>query len=433
MTKSGGRFGACLLLLAAGLAGCDTSDRALVTEPDPVELPPGFTHVTTGYHHSCVLDGQGEAYCWGHNVNRGQLGDGTYVDSSIPVRVLGSIRFRELAGGAHHTCGLTAAGFVYCWGKNDFGQLGNGTFEDTPIPMPVTGGHRFATVVAGASHTCGLTFEGEAYCWGTNGRGQLGDGGTETATEPVAVVGGLRFELLAAGFDHACGIVAGGQAYCWGKNSEGQLGDGTLTYRNAPVPVGGDLRFLESGAGRIAGGQNHTCAITVDRQLYCWGDNWHNQLGLSSTRSVVRLPQAVAGMLPVDQVAAGGDHTCVTDAEGIAWCWGDSKRGQLGVEGELTDYNPPAPVAGGHSFTSLSLGWDHTCGIVTAGDVYCWGYNGFGQLGIGEGGNRRYPMQVIFPETDSPEVASPDIAVAGAQTTAVSTRPPRALPSSTSL
>jgi alpha-tubulin suppressor-like RCC1 family protein len=94
------------------------------------------------------------------------------------------------------------------------------------------------SLAAGGAHTCGLTAAGAAYCWGSNSNGQLGNGtigGMNIAGAPVS--GGITFVSLSAGGAHTCGVTPDGAIYCWGANASGQLGDGTQADRGGPVRV----------------------------------------------------------------------------------------------------------------------------------------------------------------------------------------------------
>src|SRR5439155_730476 len=126
--------------------------------------------------------------------------------------------------------GATAAGAAYCWGDNGFGQLGDGTTtsQSSPVLVPAPAGVSFAAVTGGVAHTCGVTAAGIAYCWGRNVEGQLGDGTTTNRLTPVVVVPRAGARRVGE---------AAGTAYCWGRNVEGQLGDGTTMDRLTPVRV----------------------------------------------------------------------------------------------------------------------------------------------------------------------------------------------------
>jgi alpha-tubulin suppressor-like RCC1 family protein len=154
----------------------------------------GVTQVSAGDYHTCAVLDAGSATCWGHNLY-GQLGDGTTTQSTAPITVSGlSTGVVQISAAESHTCAVTAAGSVKCWGWNaSFGQLGDGTYTNRYSPVQVTGlTTGAARVSAGSHHTCALLANGTAKCWGcNNGRGQLGDGTTTGRNTPVTV-GGLN-------------------------------------------------------------------------------------------------------------------------------------------------------------------------------------------------------------------------------------------------
>ncbi|NBT26562.1 MAG: hypothetical protein EBT09_08440, partial [Actinobacteria bacterium] len=290
-----------------------------------------------------------------------------------------------------HTCGLTANGTAYCWGANSQGQLGNGTTDTRVAPSAVTGGLRFSSLTAGGLHTCGLTVNGMAYCWGQNFSGQLGDGTSGTQVErnlanrtaPVPVTGALTFSSLVAGSYHTCGLTANGTAYCWGDNYYGQLGDGFPgTNRLSPVAVLGGRSFTG-----LASGAHHTCGLTGSGTAYCWGSNWSGEIGDGTSGNDKwdyapqrNLPVAVRGGVSFSSLTAGSGHTCGLTGGGEAYCWGRNQAGQLGDGTGIHDWTDnatdrplPAAVTGGRLFTKVSARSDQTCAVTSVGDAYCWG------------------------------------------------------------
>jgi alpha-tubulin suppressor-like RCC1 family protein len=369
------------------------SDTASITVMPPINL----TSVSSGREHSCALSTTGSAFCWGSN-HFGQLGDGSTGCDAVkcegdtnpwPVGVVGGLAFSSLSLGTAHSCGLTARGAAYCWGNNFYGQLGDGSTTSSSVPVAVTAGPSFVSLSAGSVHTCGLTAAGAAYCWGANHSGQLGAANSETcdsspcSTQPVPVSGGLTFSMVSAGGEHhTCGVTIAGAAYCWGSNLVGQLGDGTTTSSPVPVAVSGQLTFSSLSVGGI-----RSCGLITSGAAYCWGNNFYGQLGDGSTNSS-SVPMAVSGGLTFFAVSAGGQrHACGLTTSGAAYCWGWNVSGQLGTgsntgpeecllpESGLTTPCSKRPVAvtGGLTFRDVSVGRVHSCGTTVARVVYCWG------------------------------------------------------------
>ncbi|MEO8449600.1 MAG: hypothetical protein ABI647_07410 [Gemmatimonadota bacterium] len=196
-----------------------------------------FRAISAGGIHTCAVDFQHQALCWGMGRD-GQLGDGTNsVDEYIPQFVVGGAVFDSITAGFSHSCAILTDGSAQCWGLNSDGQLGTGTFARQNIPTTVAGGLTFMAISAGLGHTCALATDGTAYCWGNNSKGQLGDGTMTTQSNPVAVAGGLTFKTISAGDYQTCGVTTDDVAYCWGDNEFGSIGDGTLTVRLEPTKV----------------------------------------------------------------------------------------------------------------------------------------------------------------------------------------------------
>lgn len=396
--------GYALRATASGLTGA-TSAAFNVT---------AFAAVSAAMEHTCGLTSGGAAYCWGDNTYGG-LGDGDTIHSYVPVAVSGGFTFAALSDGELHSCGVRNGTSTYCWGDNRYGQLGNGSSTASATPVAVSG-PTFASVSSGDFHSCALTPAGAAYCWGANTFGMIGDG-TQSSTvsqgTPVAVSGGLTFTSLSAGGYHSCGVASGGMAYCWGRNTFAELGDTSTTgsscgvtpsgnaYCSTPMVVSGGTTFAA-----VSAGEYHTCGLTAGGAAYCWGSNHNGQLGNGDTTGS-STPLAVSGGLTFTSVSAGGFHSCGLTPGGAAYCWGYGGMGQLG--GSITGSgcgvtsngayycSTPVPVSGGLTFATISAGLYHTCGVTTSGVAYCWGFNYYGQLGIGSTNSSGVPVRVFGP------------------------------------
>lgn len=318
------------------------------------------------------------------------------VSDSVSLTVTQGMRFVSLVTGMNHTCGLSSTGEVSCWGANWGWQLGVETTSHTcpagpeaidcsPRPVAVASPIPLVTLTAGGSHTCGLDGSGRAWCWGDNAWEVLGHRWdvTSRSAEPVAVSGGQVFQTLNAGGDFNCGLTQTGAAYCWGSHGLGELGTGDLELFTSPEPVAviGGRQYAQ-----LSSGWAHTCAWTGGGIAYCWGETLTGSLGIGSVTPPEEwpaepTPTAVVGGLTFSEVEAGSGWSCGLTTAGAAYCWGTSIGGQLG-NGSTESKLSPSPVSGGLTWRSLSAGWGHICGVTTAGVIACWGNNAGGQLGV---------------------------------------------------
>ena len=295
------------------------------------------------------------------------------------------------------TCGLTTDLAAYCWGSNGgsgVSALGTGsTSPGLTAPARVRGGLSFVAL----DGTCGLTGAGDAYCWGGNALGQAGNGSWELVVDtPMLVRGGHVFSSITAGTNVTCGLTTDGAGYCWGSNAGGSLGIGTDVgpescffgdaCSTVPIAVIGGLTFVSL---RSAG--NHTCGLTNGGAAYCWGFGNQGQLGDGAMLEARPTPALVSGGLTYSSLSVGGDHNCGLITTGEAYCWGANQSGQLG-DGSTTPSAVPVAVAGGQTFSQLSAGSRFTCGVTTAGAAYCWGLGGL--LGSGPIPSSSVPVAV---------------------------------------
>ncbi len=336
--------------------------------------------IAAGSTHTCAVTSGGYVKCWGANKH-GQLGDGTRTGKRSPVDVSGLMTaVKDVTVGERHSCAVTATNNLKCWGSNHDYQLGDGTRQDRVTPVEVADIHGdVRAAAAGEQHTCVLTAAGGVKCWGKNQDGQLGDGSALDKSKPVDVAGlSTGVTAVVAGANHTCALMtSGGGVRCWGNNQDGQLGDGTTVSRNTPIEVAG----LGAGITALAAGSQHTCALIDNGTVRCWGQNQRGQLGDGTTTDRVA-PVSVADLTSgVTILVAGGQHSCALLLNGTMKCWGNNGSGQLGSGSVLLKTTPIIVTVTATPAVAMTAGRTHTCALLSDNNVRCWGDNEQGQLG----------------------------------------------------
>jgi alpha-tubulin suppressor-like RCC1 family protein len=262
---------------------------------------------------------------------------------------------------------------------------------------------RWRSVSAGGRHTCAVKTTGTLWCWGSNNNGELGVGITipESLVPVQESTDASDWATVSAGDLYTCAVKTTGTLWCWGYNFHGQLGDGTTTDSFVPVQESSHA----SDWATVAAGISHTCAVKTTGTLWCWGDNDSGQLGDGTTTDSLVPVQESTDASDWASVSAGAFHTCAVKTTGTLWCWGSNFSGELG-DGTTTDSLVPVQESTHASdWASVSAGAFHTCAVKTTGTLWCWGYNNNGQLGDGTTTNSTAPVQ---ESTDASDWATVD-------------------------
>jgi alpha-tubulin suppressor-like RCC1 family protein len=344
--------------------------------------------VVAGHNHTCVLPagaGGTTPICWGDNAG-GQVDPGarTQAVRATPREVPMDARFVSLCAGQRHTCGVRSDGAVQCWGSNRFGQVHPAEARNEfalGTPISFAGGSRAEEVGCGQSHTCARLNNGQVWCWGDNLRGQLGVGDLMPRATPTPVGVGMSAVQLAVGGRHTC-VRTADDVRCWGDTDRAQvLPSPSETPRPTPYVIN---RGAILNPRTVVAGQHHTCVVTSDRLVRCWGDNRALQLGIQRVSYTVAVPGAgtVVGVVDAESLAAGVASTCATLRDGTMRCWGRNTGGQLG-DGSLPARATPRLVPGLGDVIAVATSDKNTCAVDAQRAVWCWGANDNGQLGNG--------------------------------------------------
>lgn len=386
-------------------------------EPVTCDASPCATQIVAGDEHFCVRISDGTVRCWGES-SHGQLG----VEPSDPsdaglTSVTGLTNVTQISAAGRTTCARSDDGGISCWGGNEHGQLGRPLDPPTdeephPVPEPVAT-EAAARVDVGHRSVCATTAAGAVSCWGNDENAQLArgePGGPGLPPGPAQL--DLVVRRIAAGMDTAFALDETGALFSWGAVA-GPLG--VLSGRVSsvsPSPTPGQVNGLASvtsfavsghtpGSLPAPGGlpgdpgppSQHACAVSGG-DVYCWGKSERGALGSGLPDPILRLPTLarLGTTAYAQQIAAGGETTCVRLTDGKVACTGENERGQLG-DGKA------GPFASGFT-TSITLtdravqvavARETVCALLQGGTVACWGGNTHGELGLGTRDDNPHP------------------------------------------
>ncbi len=421
--------------------------------PTPAYATPStkiFEEVSAGSRHTCALDSQSQAWCWGYNGGSSEMtlgspsltagnstalvlvdltGEGSQIDSMPGLR--------SISAGQDVTCGLVDSGTeTICWGEgvNEDELLGaassshNGTYADLGST-----GDRHTGVSVGIEHACAVV-ESTIECWGRESSGELGDAGAQSSnpTSPVTAVIGYGTPVeVSVGHDATCAVlrVSASDSFnrigCWGESGSGQMGSGSMPDQTSGPDSEGRLveytstspvqSHLSSSAiekspssvDQLEMGYDHTCTVSVYGLVKCRGQNSQGQLGIGSTTHT-----GTSGTMPwtdlgsnrtVSQLSTGKNFNCAIIDDGDVKCWGYNGYGNLGLGSTTTWGDGPSEMGDslptltlGQPAVDVSAGYDHACAVLLDGTLKCWGHNNYGQLGLGHTGTMTSPTTVYL-------------------------------------
>lgn len=425
-----------LALFVALFALLSCSDS---TAPRAVILAGRFTDVSAGGGHACALDTLRQAWCWGSN---GSGAVGVTVETCTPLlsgnpnyggcivspkRVTTTLRFTQISAGRYHTCGVATTGEAYCWGSNASGQLGSatvagscGTGPCSSTPVLVEGGFTFKSIAAGRATTCGITTTNVGKCWGALLGPIAGPSTPATRSTPTTVTipatnDSLWNSFARPGETSACGITGADRPLCWGDPSLGQLGV------SDPPPSGNQpptITLAGISMPSVTVGLKFACGLDATGAAFCWGAADRDALGLNegftgvscgTTAAPVTCyaaPTRVGGAYRFTSITAGVAHVCgIRKDIPESRCWGSDIDFAIGVGNAPYIVQLPYPVSGQHPFVSVSAGDQFSCGLTTDANVWCWGSNRAGQVGVHPLDGRR----VSLFYTSEPQPVAPTI------------------------
>lgn len=355
--------------------------------------------VSVGFDHACAVRTDGQLFCWGRNI-LGQVGDGSTNTRLNPAAVSLVSPAIQVSAGTSYTCAVLSTGKAFCWGSGVFGNLGQGSATNSSVPIAAHPSFDFLSIQAGNQTTCAVSaIDSRLKCWGSGTFGLLGDGvARQTSFTPVDVRIPSTTTAFSSRGNTACAVSAG-YGICWGGNNLGQTGGG-FRDRLPLIELTPTVDFSQLSLGR--GG----CGITPASKLWCWGANDFNY-SISTGQVGDGTTHPRNGMVHVDptesysDISFGVRHTCGITLGRELKCWGYNLDGQLGT-GDTLGHSSPRSI--GFGYSTVSVGFTSTCAINLANKLFCWGSNSFGQLGTGNNTNRLLP-EPVMPAVDFQKVS----------------------------
>ncbi len=317
-------------------------------QPTPTivqNLPGKVMFANAGKAHSCAVIEDGSVYCWGSNI-RGQLGIGETARISA-VRKAIALPFAavNLALGNAHTCALLADKTIWCWGKNNDGQAGENLRPNhASATLPSTAKY----IASSESHTCVIVQQDDVYCWRENSYYSNDEiKNANYATKISALPNSIQ--AISVGNNFTCAAPKSGGVLCWGLNTYGELGNQKQLTSTIPIAVNG----ITENVIALTSGTSHTCALTENGKVKCWGKNLNSQYVATQ---LLLLPE-------IKQITTLDDFSCALSVSGAVYCWGGTPATDSGV------VQIPSLSEGGVALGSSKF---NACVLLTDGSIKCW-------------------------------------------------------------
>ena len=326
----------------------------------------------------------------GHNLKVRAIDAAGNVEAPPKEWSWSVVGWSKVSTGSFHTCAVATDGTLWCWGKNNSAMLGiNASASDVDMkttPTQVGTDTNWNEVYAGGNFTCAQKNDHSLWCWGH----QLGVLiGTDILVPTQIANDDKQWRQMDAGFNHICGIKSDLSLWCWGDNLGGKVGNGDTIRQPAPLNINVGNQ-VEKDWLSVSLGKDFTCATKQGGKLYCWGTGSDGQIGNGKNDPVNSDPIEVV-VTGVDWLvaSAGNRHVCAMEIGTIGgselYCWGYNSDGQLGI-GLGADKNTPQRVGDKNDWRRVWSGNNFTCGV-RLGSRWCWGGNGNGQSGNGDDSN----------------------------------------------
>jgi alpha-tubulin suppressor-like RCC1 family protein len=372
------------------------NNTSTTNSPVQVGTLTNWLSVAAGRNHTIAVKSDGTLWAWGGNSAAGELGDGTSVGKSSPIQIGTLTDWSKVSVGFQTSHVVKTDGTLWGWGQNAGGKIGDGTLVSKNSPVQVGTLTNWLTVVSSPSHTMAIKTDGTLWGWGGNATGQIGDGTVINRSSPVQIGTLTDWYKISTGGNHTISVKTDGTLWGWGTG--GRVGDSTSVSRSSPVQIGTLTTWSDTFS------QNgNSFAIKTDGTLWGWGSNTRGQRGNGSIDpngfSPTTSPIQISSDISWSTMSKGGSFSSLAiDTSGNLYSWGQNTNGELGLSNfvsyNVTTATIPGQVGNETSWSQLSLGADHGIATKTTGTLWGWGVNGAGQIGDGTVTTRSSPIQI---------------------------------------
>jgi alpha-tubulin suppressor-like RCC1 family protein len=347
----------------------------------PMVLPPWYCGMLAGgYSYAAGLNKTGQVWGWGYN-DKGQIGNNALLNKGTPVSILGTKKtFCQISTEYKHSSSINNRGLAWGWGYNSIGQLGDNSVTSKRTPVSVLGGLKtFCEINSGYLFNLAIDYTGLVWSWGTNNLGQLSINSLVSKCTPTSILGARKtFCKISAGQDHSLAIHYDYNiVFAWGSNNRGQLGINSTVCKSTPIVI----HLNDNYYSKIATGIYYSAALDFNGLLWTWGDNTYGQLGINSVLGKC-IPTSILGNKKTFcEISGGYYHMNAIDFRGQVWGWGRNDTGQLGNMTYIYKSTPVSILGTKKTFCSITSGDNFTLAIEKNGNAWGWGRNNKGQLG----------------------------------------------------